>query len=107
LLPELRPAGAVGVAGTVTQLHELIGELTLARLETELGRLASMPLSERERLPRMDPARAPVIVAGTIVVVEILRRYGLAGLSWSVRDLLDGVAFEAAGMPAPPAQPQR
>jgi exopolyphosphatase/pppGpp-phosphohydrolase len=46
----------------------------------------------------MDPARAPVIVGGAIVVTEVLRRYHLARLGWSIRDLLDGVALEAAAM---------
>ena len=43
----------------------------------------------------MDPARAPVIVGGALVVREVLRRYGLPGLDFSERDLLDGVALEA------------
>jgi exopolyphosphatase / guanosine-5'-triphosphate,3'-diphosphate pyrophosphatase len=96
LLPELSVSAAIGVAGTVTQLHELVGELTLAAVERELDRLASMPLAERRRLPRMDPARAPVILGGALIVLEVLRRYGLDKLAFSVRDLLDGVALAAA-----------
>ncbi len=99
LLPELRVGDAVGVAGTVTQLHELVGELTLGSVEAELARLAALPLAERAALPRMDPARAPVIVAGAIIVAVVMRRYGLNELTWSVRDLLDGVALEAATLP--------
>jgi exopolyphosphatase / guanosine-5'-triphosphate,3'-diphosphate pyrophosphatase len=98
LLPDLRVEDAVGVAGTVTQLHLLIGELTLGALERELEQLASLPLERRAQLPGMDPARAPVIVAGALIVVEVLRRYGLSRLVWSVHDLLDGVALEAARM---------
>ncbi len=96
LLPELALTAAIGVAGTVTQLHELAGELTVETVERELRRLASLPVAERAHVPRMDPARAPVIVGGVIVVSEVLRRYGLAKLAWSRRDLLDGVALEAA-----------
>jgi exopolyphosphatase/pppGpp-phosphohydrolase len=42
-----------------------------------------------------------VIVGGALIVREVLRRYGLDELAWSERDLLDGVAFEAAALPAP------
>jgi exopolyphosphatase/pppGpp-phosphohydrolase len=98
LLPDLQVADAVGVAGTVAQLRALVGELTLEALEGELEHLASLPLSERARLRGMDPARAPVIVGGAIIVVEVLRRYGLRRIVWSFRDLLDGVALELAAM---------
>jgi len=99
LLPALDVRAAIGVAGTVTQLRELAGDLTAAVVERELGRLAAMPLVERAAVPGMDPARAPVIVGGAVIVREILRRYGLAELAWSKRDLLDGVALEAAALP--------
>jgi len=96
LLPELDVRAAVGVAGTVAQLHALAGELTAPAVEAELRRLAALPLAERRRVPRLDPARAAVIVAGTLVVAEVLRRYRLPGIAFSVRDLLDGAALEAA-----------
>lgn len=98
LLPDLEVDDAVGVAGTVTQLHILIGELTREAVERELRQLATMPLAARSQLPGMDPARAPVIVGGAVVVAEVLRRYELARLGWSIRDLLDGAALEAATM---------
>jgi len=97
LLPELCPSGAVGVAGTVWQLRELAGELTPASVEAELERLAALPLAERRRIPRLDPERAPVIVAGALIVLEVLRRYRLPSLAFSERDLLDGIALAAAG----------
>ena len=50
-------------------------------------------------MPGLDPERAPVIVGGAIVVLEVLRRYGLQALAWSIRDLLDGVALAAAELP--------
>lgn len=100
LLPALAVEAAIGVAGTVTQLHERIGELRRVSIEDELRRLVSLPLAERARLPRMDPLRAPVIIGGAIIVREVLNRYGLEQLGWSVRDLLDGAAFEAARLSA-------
>ena len=96
LLPDLDVSTAIGVAGTVTQLHAIAGELTAETVERELVRLASLPIAERAEVPGMDPARAPVVVGGAIVAREVIRRYGLAKLDWSERDLLDGVALEAA-----------
>jgi exopolyphosphatase / guanosine-5'-triphosphate,3'-diphosphate pyrophosphatase len=92
LLPVLDVSSAVGVAGTVAQLHALAGDLTLDAVERELDRLAALPLAERRLVPRLDPERAPVIVAGALIVREVLRRYGLKRLDFSERDLLDGIA---------------
>jgi exopolyphosphatase/guanosine-5'-triphosphate,3'-diphosphate pyrophosphatase len=99
LLPELDVRTAIGVAGTVTQLHVIAGELTAEVVEREVARLTALSVSELEAIPGMDPARAPVIVGGALVVREIVRRYHLPGLGWSERDLLDGVALEAAALP--------
>jgi exopolyphosphatase/guanosine-5'-triphosphate,3'-diphosphate pyrophosphatase len=96
LLPELAVDTAIGVAGTVTQLHELVGALRRSSVEALLDRLAVMTTAARAAIPGMDPARAPVIVGGAIVVSELLSAYGLDQLAWSVHDLLDGVALEAA-----------
>jgi exopolyphosphatase/guanosine-5'-triphosphate,3'-diphosphate pyrophosphatase len=102
LLPPLDVRSAVGVAGTVGQLAVLLGEGTmrLGRIEELLERLATMTLSERRALPGLDPARAPVIVGGALIVREVLRRYGLDEIEFSVRDLLDGAALAAADLPA-------
>lgn len=99
LLPALDVSAAVGVAGTVAQLHELAGALTLEAVEAQLERLASLPLAERAQVPGLEPARAPVIVGGAVIVAEVLRRYRLDTLAYSVRDLLDGIAIEAAEHP--------
>ena len=96
LLPDLEPTAAVGVAGTVWQLRELVGELTPAAVEAELARLAALPLAQRRLVARLDPDRAPVIVAGALIVLEVLRRYRLPSIAFSERDLLDGIALEAA-----------
>ena len=66
-----------------------------------LERLASLPVAQRRELPGLEPERAPVIVAGGVVVREILDRYGLDGLEVSERDLLHGASLEAAQLPAP------
>jgi exopolyphosphatase / guanosine-5'-triphosphate,3'-diphosphate pyrophosphatase len=113
-LPDLEVATAVGVAGTVTSLAALdLGldeydrervdghTLTLAGAERLLERLAAMPLAERRRVPALDPERAPVIVGGALILVEVLRRYGLDAFEVSERDILDGAALEAAALPEP------
>jgi exopolyphosphatase/guanosine-5'-triphosphate,3'-diphosphate pyrophosphatase len=111
-LPELEPTSVIGVAGTITSLAALeLGHydpeqihgrrLSREEVEAQLERLASLPIAERRRLPGLEPERAPVIVAGAVIVDEVLRRYGLAGLKVSERDLLHGAALVAAELPEP------
>jgi exopolyphosphatase / guanosine-5'-triphosphate,3'-diphosphate pyrophosphatase len=112
--PDLQPAGAVGVAGTVTTLATL--ELGLDEedpevvhghvLETEwvaseLGRLAAVPVAKLRERRGLHPARAPVIVAGAVVVLETLRYFGFDALEVSERDIMHGAALAAAELPAP------
>ena len=112
LLPDLRPREAIGVAGTITSLAALeLGEydpervhgyrLSREAVEAQLQRLASLPLAERRELPGLDPDRAPVIVAGAVIVAEAMKRYNLFELEVSERDLLHGAALEAAQLPEP------
>ena len=63
--------------------------LTLAEVERLTAQLAALPLEELRRLPQLDPNRAPVIAGGALIVREVLRRYGLDEIVFSVRDLLD------------------
>lgn len=102
-LPPLDVDDAVGVAGTVAQLAALAETdvLTPADVARQVEALSRLPLAERRLVPRLDPDRAPVIVAGALVVRTVLRRYALERLRHSVRDLLDGAALEAAALPAP------
>jgi exopolyphosphatase/guanosine-5'-triphosphate,3'-diphosphate pyrophosphatase len=112
LLPDWNVQQAVGVAGTVTSLAALdLGlveyeadrvhghSLSALSIDVQLGRLASLPLDDRRRLPGLEPDRAPVIVAGAAILREILRRYGLGGIEASEHDLLHGAALAAAELP--------
>jgi exopolyphosphatase/guanosine-5'-triphosphate,3'-diphosphate pyrophosphatase len=115
LLPTTpHPTRAIGVAGTVTSLAALdLGlaeydrervhghRLTLDGVTAQLERLAALSLAERRTLPALDPERAPVIVAGAVIVREILRHFGLDALEASERDILHGAALAAAELPAP------
>ncbi len=101
LLPPLDVSAAIGVAGTVGQLAILAGSelLTAPTLDRLAAELAAVPLAERRLLAGLDPDRAPVIVGGALIVQAVLRRYGLAAVRFSRRDLLDGAALEAAALP--------
>jgi exopolyphosphatase/guanosine-5'-triphosphate,3'-diphosphate pyrophosphatase len=112
-LPDLEPTSAIGVAGTITSLAALaLGRydpehvhgrrLSREEVEAQLERLASLPLKERRKLPGLEPERAPVIVAGAVIVDEVLKRYELSGLKVSERDLLHGAALVAAELPEEP-----
>jgi exopolyphosphatase/guanosine-5'-triphosphate,3'-diphosphate pyrophosphatase len=109
---DVSPERAVGVAGTVTTLAALdLGlaaydrervhghRLTTAGARAQLDRLAALPLVERRELPALEPERAPVIVAGAIILVETLARFALDAIEVSERDILDGIALAAAELP--------
>src|SRR6478672_1100020 len=111
---DVRPETAIGVAGTITSLAALDLQLAaydaeqvhghrLSRegVHTQLDRLASVPLAERREIPALDPDRAPVIVAGAVILREALDHFGLEGLEVSEHDILDGAALEAADLPEP------
>ena len=105
---------AIGVAGTVTTLAALDLGLTsydaervhghvlsADAVDEQLERLAALPLAERRLVPALEPERAPVIVAGAVIVREVLSWFGLSALEASERDLLDGAALAAAELPEP------
>jgi exopolyphosphatase/guanosine-5'-triphosphate,3'-diphosphate pyrophosphatase len=108
---EAIPPGAartlVGVAGTTTTVQALALGLsrydpeaihrTVLRLpdaERVTRELAGMTVAERAALPVMAPGREDVIVAGALILVEILRRWRFEECVVSERDLLDGLALE-------------
>jgi exopolyphosphatase / guanosine-5'-triphosphate,3'-diphosphate pyrophosphatase len=114
LLPgEQEPTRAIGVAGTVTTLAVLsLGldeedpglvhghRMSTGWIAAEAERLATQPVGALRELRGMHPDRAPVIVAGALVVAETLRRYGLDELEVSEHDLMHGAALAAAELPA-------
>ena len=106
------PTRAIGVAGTVTTLAVLsLGldeedpeavdghELGSAWIEGQVERLAAMPVDEIRRLRGMHPDRAPVILAGAVVLAETLRHFGLERLETSEQDIMHGAALAAAELP--------
>jgi exopolyphosphatase / guanosine-5'-triphosphate,3'-diphosphate pyrophosphatase len=116
LLPEAEATRAVGVAGTVTTIAGLdlgLAEYDPERIhghsiskraaEEQTGRLAALTVEERAKL--VEPGRAPVIVAGAAILVEILDYYGLDAIEASERDILHGAALAAAELPEPEEGP--
>jgi exopolyphosphatase/guanosine-5'-triphosphate,3'-diphosphate pyrophosphatase len=108
------PRHAIAVAGTATScaaidqglhpadaatVHGYNVALTSCRLL--LARLAGLPLAQLRRVRGLHPDRAPTIVAGVAMLVEILEAFDLPGFEASEHDILRGVALEQAGHPAP------
>jgi exopolyphosphatase/guanosine-5'-triphosphate,3'-diphosphate pyrophosphatase len=114
VLPAFDARAAIGVAGTVTTLATLDRgdaeydperthghRLARSSVDRELERLAAMTLDERLRVPGIEPGRAPVIVAGVVVLHEIMDAYGLEEIEVSERDILHGAAYAAAELAEP------
>jgi exopolyphosphatase/guanosine-5'-triphosphate,3'-diphosphate pyrophosphatase len=62
-----------------------------------LARLATVPLDERAASPGLHSDRAPTIVAGVVILIEVMRAFGLERITVSEHDLLHGAAIEASG----------
>ena len=62
--------------------------------EETLLHLACMTNAERAALPVMVPGRGDVIVAGGVILVTAMRRFGFERTLVSETDILDGLAAE-------------
>ena len=111
--PAGQPTRAIAVAGTPTSLAAIDQglepynpervhgyHLGLQRIQHMLSRLSSLPLAERLRVPGLHPGRAPTIVAGTVILVQVMRAFGLKEIEVSELDILHGSALTAAMAPA-------
>jgi exopolyphosphatase / guanosine-5'-triphosphate,3'-diphosphate pyrophosphatase len=111
--PEARPSRAIAVAGTPTSLAAIDQQLEpydpgrvhgyrlgMRRIQRMLSRLSGLPLAERLRVPGLQPGRAPTIVAGTVILVQVMRAFGLEEVEVSELDILHGSALSAATAPA-------
>jgi exopolyphosphatase / guanosine-5'-triphosphate,3'-diphosphate pyrophosphatase len=109
----VHPAHSIAVAGTPTSLAAIDQDLDpydssrvhgyrlgMRSVQRMLSRLASMPLAERLRVPGLHPGRAPTIVAGTVILVQVMRAFGVEEVEVSERDILHGSALSAAMAPA-------
>jgi exopolyphosphatase/guanosine-5'-triphosphate,3'-diphosphate pyrophosphatase len=102
-----RPQLMVSLAGTATTLSAIRQELevydpelvhcsclTGSELADLVEMLAAMPLSERVKVPGLDPGRATVIVAGALMLETIVALSGLESTVVSEHDILYGILLE-------------
>ncbi len=105
-LRETRSLPIVAVAGTATTLAALDQrlrrydaaavegyEMTLREAEAWVADLATRTIEERRALPGMDPGRADVIVAGLLILLEVIRAIEVDGFRISGRGVRHGVAL--------------
>jgi exopolyphosphatase / guanosine-5'-triphosphate,3'-diphosphate pyrophosphatase len=97
---------AIAVAGTATSLAAISQRLepydpakvhgfmlSAAECDRILERLAAMTLEQRREVPGLDPARAPTIVPGVLILGEVMRLFGLDRVEVSEHDILRGAAL--------------
>ena len=107
--PEAHAAAGIAVAGTPTSLAAIELELEpydpervhghrlgLPSVQRMLSRLASVPLAERSQITGLHPDRAPTIVAGIVILAEVMRAFGLDQILVSEHDILWGAALATA-----------
>jgi len=105
-IAEQFPKEAIGLAGTFTTLSAI--KLGLAdydwrkvhgsvlkkqEIEEIFERLISLPLEARKKIVGLEPERADVAIAGTLIILEILERLHFDQVRVSEQDLLDGLLY--------------
>jgi len=111
--PEAHAEAGIAVAGTATSLAAIDlaldpydpdrvhgHRLTFASVQRMLARLSTVPLAEREAITGLPVDRAPTIVAGVVMLIEVMRAFGFDELTVSEHDILHGAAISAAGTAA-------
>ncbi len=111
-LEECSPSLVVGTAGTATTLAAMLLELReydparingyfapLNRLESLFHTMSAMDPEARSRLAGLEPGRADIICAGTLIVLRILKIFGVDGMTVSDAGLLEGILLEVSGQP--------
>lgn len=101
----------VAVAGTATSIISMREQMevydsarvhgavaTRGDVDALLGRLASLTLEERKQVVGLDPGRAPVIVAGVLILQQIMELLGAESFTVSERDILHGIILDAAAL---------
>lgn len=101
-----RVVAVAGTATSVVSIREAMETYDSSRVHKavvaagELAaieeRLAAEPLEERKTTVGLDPKRAGVIVAGFVILEEVLALAGADAYTASESDILHGMIFEAA-----------
>ena len=103
------PELLVGVGGTATSLIAIrdhldpydpskvhLNHISIDEVSQIEGLLTSKTLKEREDITGLQAKRAPVMLAGTILLAELMKNSGFKHLVVSESDLLFGLAITAA-----------
>ncbi len=99
----------IAVAGTATSIISMREQMevydstrvhgavaTTADLDALIDRIAKMTLEERRHIVGLDPGRAPVILAGLLIMRQLLEVTGLGSFTASERDILHGIILGMA-----------
>ena len=105
------PELLVGVGGTATSLIAIrdhldpydpskvhLNHISIDEVSQIEGLLASKTLKEREDITGLQAKRAPVMLAGTILLAELMKNSGFKHLVVSESDLLFGLVITAAAV---------
>lgn len=89
---------AIGSAGTVkallTVIHSQKNTISLAQLEQFTNKIQDLPLSPLKRLLRTEGQRGDIILAGTLLLLEILAFFHLRSIYVTKRSLRDGILID-------------
>ena len=108
-----RARSGIGVAGTPTSLAAIDqaldpydpdavhgATLSLEAIQRMCSLLSAKSLDERLAVTGLHPGRAPTIVAGVVILIQVMRAFGLSEIEVSEHDILYGAALETAAAAA-------
>jgi len=97
----------IGVGGSITSLASVkqglriydsqrVHGFTLSREDVAqlLGRLAFLKEGDRKKIPGLQPQRADVIVAGTVIILTLMKNFHFDRVTVSEGDLLLGALYK-------------
>ena len=101
-----RMVAVAGTATTVVSIREAMetydssrvhkARVTRGQLDGIASRLGSQPLAIRRQTVGLDPDRAPVIVAGFLILQTIMDLLGVSEFTVSESDILQGIVLRVA-----------
>ncbi|MFG3349096.1 exopolyphosphatase [Streptomyces sp. NPDC048018] len=108
-VPLTGAATLVGLAGSVTTVAAVAlglqeydstkihhSRISRAQVDAVADRLLASTHDERAAIAVIHPGRVDVIIAGALVLVEVMERTGAAEVVVSEHDILDGIALSVA-----------
>jgi exopolyphosphatase/guanosine-5'-triphosphate,3'-diphosphate pyrophosphatase len=99
----------IGVAGTITTISAINqrmetydsnrihnSKLTYSDMSKLQETFLSMHLSKRKKIVGLEPKRADVIIAGTLIALQVLEAFNLQEIIVTEHDILDGLILSLA-----------